>query len=111
MPRPQTVAAKAVMHMAQGKATEVDNALLSRSSGAVTLLTAVEGNNKALKSIKAAAQTQLRESATEVQSGEILRGAQNDNGYGVRSEKAFEGIKYRVGYTDKNNPVVMLEED
>ncbi|MBQ3021953.1 MAG: hypothetical protein IJD91_01320, partial [Clostridia bacterium] len=116
--------AKAVMHMAQGKATEVDNALLSRSSGAVTLLTAVEGNSKALKSIKTAAQTQLRESAqgmrnaeygvrsaSQVQSGEILRGAQNDNGYGVRSEKAFEGIKYRVGYTDKNNPVVMLEED
>ncbi len=47
--------AKAIMHMAQGKATEVDNALLSRSRGAVTLLTAVEGNSKALKSITEAA--------------------------------------------------------
>ncbi len=76
--------AKAVMHFVQGKATDADNALLSRSSGAMTLLTAVEGNNKALKSIKTAAATQLRESTTEVQSAE----------YGVRSEGTDQTVKY-----------------
>lgn len=125
--------AKAVMHLATGDATETDEALISRSPGAMTLLSAVEGDNKAISSIKNAAEVELRESSQmqnsegKVQS-EILRFAQNDGGvmqnvggqsgvqmqnaeYGVRSEKAFEGIKYRVGYTDKNNPVVMLEED
>lgn len=68
--------AKAVMHFAQGKATDADNALLSRSHGAMTLLTAVEGNSKAIKSINTAAGTQLRESATEVRNAE----------YGVQSE-------------------------
>ena len=55
--------AKAVMHMVQGKATEVDNALLQRSDGAVTLLTAIEGNEKAWDKIKEAAGRELRSEA------------------------------------------------
>ncbi len=62
--------AKAVMHMVQGKATEVDNALLQRSDGATTLLTAIEGNNKAWNKVKEAAGRELRGETQQVQSEE-----------------------------------------
>lgn len=57
--------AKAVMHMVQGKTTEVDNALLQRSDGATTLLTAIEGNEKAWSSVKTAANKELRSGDTK----------------------------------------------
>ena len=51
--------AKAVMHFAEGKATDVDNSLISQSDGATTLLTAIEHNPKAFNSIKDAAKVEL----------------------------------------------------
>ena len=60
--------AKAIVHFVQGNATEADNAMLSRSGGAVTLLSSIEGNNKAINSIKNTAAKQLRESVPAVTS-------------------------------------------
>lgn len=81
--------AKAVMRMVQGKATKVDNALLRRSDGAVTLLTAIEGNDKAWNKVKEAAGRELV----------------------PQSEGEDSGVRYRISYTTKNEPVVVIEDD
>ena len=47
--------ARAVQHMAEGKVTDVDRALLQRSPGAVSLLSIVEGNEAAWKSLSGGA--------------------------------------------------------
>ena len=47
--------ARAVQHMAEGKVTDVDRALLQRSPGAVSLLSIVEGNEAAWKSLSGSA--------------------------------------------------------
>lgn len=64
--------AKSVMHMVQGKMTDTDRAIISRSDGAVTLLTAIEGNEKAWNSVKEAAGRELR-SAPQMQNNEDVR--------------------------------------
>lgn len=84
--------AKAVMHMVQGKATEVDNALLKRSDGAVTLLTAIEGNEKAWSKVKEAAGRELRSEAQQVQSVD-------------------SGVRFKISYTTNNEPVTVIEEN
>lgn len=64
--------AKSVMHMVQGKITDAERAIISRSDGAVTLLTAIEGNEKAWNSVKEAAGRELR-SAPQMQNNEDVR--------------------------------------
>ena len=59
--------AKAIIHMVQKKASDVDKALISRSKGATTVLSAIEGNKKALDNIKNTAVKELKPSAEEVQ--------------------------------------------
>ena len=59
--------AKAVMRMTQGKVTDAEREVLQRSRGAVTLLTAIEGHNKAWESVKKAAGEQLRVRSEETQ--------------------------------------------
>ena len=78
--------------MVQGKVTDTDRAIISRSDGAVTLLTAIEGNEKAWNSVKEAAGRELR-SAPQMQ---------NDRDSGVR---------YKISYTTENEPVVVIEND
>ncbi len=90
--------AKAVMHMVQGKATEVDNALLQRSDGATTLLTAIEGNEKAWSKVKEAAGRELAPQSEDIDNGtrykyaeDVERGAK-ESGIGI--EKPVEEYPY-----------------
>lgn len=80
--------AKAVMRMTQGKVTDTEREVLQRSRGAVTLLTAIEGHNKAWESVKKAAGEQLRVRNVE---------------YGVRSEETIpqsDGTMWASSPTD-----------
>ncbi len=96
--------ARAVMHTAQGQATDVDRALIGRSGGAITLLTAIEGNEKALESVRKAAGKQLRASASiegsDNPSGSASHLPLHKGGYGrSAAEGAADGVRYR--YTGK----------
>lgn len=59
--------AMAVQHMAEGKVTDVDRALLQKSPGAVSLLSIVEGNEAAWKSLSGSA-TQTQNTKGKMQS-------------------------------------------
>ena len=58
--------AKAIMNFVQGKATDVDKAIISRSDGATTLLTTIESDQKAWSSIKDAAIKELKPTTKEI---------------------------------------------
>lgn len=58
--------AKALMNFVRGKATDVDKAIISRSDGATTLLTAIESDQKAWSSIKDAAIKELKPTTKEI---------------------------------------------
>jgi hypothetical protein len=67
--------ARAVMHFVNESATEADRALLQRSQGAITLLTAIEGDTKAWESVKSAAKADA-----EYKASKGFEGMQNAEG-------------------------------
>ncbi len=80
--------ARAVMHFVNESANDADKAMLQQSNGAVTLLTAIEGDAKAWKSIKEAAVKDSEYRASrgfeEMQNAE--GGMQNDESITFESE-------------------------
>ena len=104
--------AKAVMHLAEGKTTDVDRALISRSDGATTLLTAIEHDSKAFNSIKNAAKIELKDTTPSAEK------VQAENKYSTENVTISKGNVYtRDGKkatitkdADIENGIVLSEE-
>lgn len=93
--------ARAVMHFVNESATEADTRLLERSQGAITLLTAIEGDTKAWNSVKKAAKADAEYRASkgfdtpQVQNAEGKM--QNDG------EGNIVGVRYKISEKNENN--------
>ena len=92
--------ARAVMHFVNETATKEDTALLEKSSGAVTLLTAIEGDTKAWNSVKSAAKADA-----EYRASKGFEQVQNAEG------EMQNDVRYKIAHTTENEPVVVIEND
>ncbi|MBE7032931.1 MAG: hypothetical protein E7406_01740 [Ruminococcaceae bacterium] len=103
--------AKAVMNFVQGRATEVDSSLISRSNGATMLLTAIEGNKKAWDSVDKAAGRELAPAKTKTTQGiqDVAKAVKNTT---ISEGNVYtkDGIKATIGDVKIENNIVVDAE-